>query len=363
MASILDRLPHDAPEVLFAGRVGAVRLPDGRALEIEGGVARVIEAAREPDDNTVPAPDQSMPVRRPGYMDVFPFIEPTNWADVEADWDATALELWRRRHQSDAYVWQSPYIGGAIRAAQARRRAVIDGIQPLALSYQLSFGDPSDPEIAYQLLHAVQGLADAARMFQIPVVSGGLAMQGDGESGGDLRPSVQVAAHGLPAGRSGRTHFQDGDTILLAGRMTPALGGSLWLESRGISACYPPPIDLVAEQRAQTVVQEALETGLARTARACGRGGLLITLAECAAGAKRGSEVRMPAGWADLPLAAVLFSEAQSRFALSCEPKAAGDIVELGRRADVPIQALGSVGGQAVVVDALARIPLAELAK
>ncbi|MDE3076177.1 MAG: hypothetical protein KGJ86_12185, partial [Chloroflexota bacterium] len=178
MASILDRLPHTGHGVVFSGRVGAVRLPDGRQLLISAGGTESFGQAAEPVDNWRTGPDERHPARRPSYMHAFPLSYAPSavrlakakdpwpwasgpWAGGEHDWTSLALLLWRRRDTPDDYVRQDPYTGGAIRVCQALRQTALAGSQAVALSYQLRFGDfDGDSEAMYQLAKTVEGMSD-----------------------------------------------------------------------------------------------------------------------------------------------------------------------------------------------------------
>ncbi|HVA24929.1 MAG TPA: hypothetical protein VMW62_11115, partial [Chloroflexota bacterium] len=118
MGSILDVLPHGG--ALFAGRTGAISLPDGRFLLVTPGSASIAGMAHEPPDNAIAAPDEHLPVRRPTYMDAYPLLGfPSPAAAGEGKGEgalqAAFNRLWLRRDEPDDYIRQDPYTGGMIR--------------------------------------------------------------------------------------------------------------------------------------------------------------------------------------------------------------------------------------------------------
>ena len=350
MASILDSLPHEG--AVFAGRTGAIPLPDGRFLLVEPGSARIVSSVSEPPDNRVPAPDGDLPVRRPSYM-AAPFPSPvaTEESEGEGSWRKRLDQIWPRRNDPDDYVRQDPYTGALIRVAQALRNAAPK--TPVALSYRLTFGDPNVPEVAYQLKKAIQGIADATQMFQLPVVAGDLTTRADK----DLHPQVEMSAHTANAAtfsssQAGCQTLKEGEVIALVGRMTNDLSGSLYA---GTSATFPPPIDLIAEGRVLEVVQQIGQ------AAPLGRGGLLVTLARCCACARLGARVTLPATWHSLPPAAILFGEAQSRFLAFLPDDQVPELQQFAEPLQVPVETLGTIGGRELTVEGLITANLEEL--
>src|SRR5438105_15770843 len=82
LASILEALPRAG--ALFAGRVGAVPLPDGRALLVRPDGSEIVERALEPAENVVAAPDESIPTRRPRYLGEIPLFGPARAPMLQA---------------------------------------------------------------------------------------------------------------------------------------------------------------------------------------------------------------------------------------------------------------------------------------
>ena len=348
MGSILDVLPREG--ALFAGRTGALPLPDGRVLLVSPGSAHVASAADEPRDNAIPAPDDSAPVRRPAYLDARPLFAPR---PEEADPVETFQRLWPRRDESDDYVRQDPYTGGMIRVAQAARAGVAGGEKPVALSFRLAV--PLSPRWdslgegpAYQLRQIVRGMADAATMLGLPVLAGQL------HAG---RLDLEAFAHTADAASFSSTAWpapapRTGDVAALVGRMADDVSGSLYLDA---ADSFPPAIDLVVEGRVLEIVQ-ALGGGAP-----LGRGGLLLTLARCCAQARLGARLTLPRAWLSLSRAAVLFGEAQSRFLVFLPPSRIQELLDKAGSLAVPVEPLGELGGADLSLDGIINLDVREL--
>ena len=74
------------------------------------------------------------------------------------------------------YCLLNPYMGGGLAVAEAGRNLVCSGAKPLAVTDCLNFGNPERPDIMWQFIMAVEGIAEACRTFEVPVVSGNVSL-------------------------------------------------------------------------------------------------------------------------------------------------------------------------------------------
>jgi phosphoribosylformylglycinamidine synthase subunit PurL len=135
-----------------------------------------------------------------------------------------------------------------------------------------------------------------------------------------------------------------GDAIVLLGRNTDELGGSEYLSVvHGVVAGDAPAVDLEGERRLQELVLDLNGRGLLRSAHDCAEGGLAVCLAESAMAGDGRFGIRVEVRDA-LPLAPLLFGEAQGRIVVSCPPSDADAVVAAAGAAGVPAAVLGTVG-------------------
>jgi phosphoribosylformylglycinamidine synthase subunit PurL len=107
------------------------------------------------------------------------------------------------------------------------------GARPVAVTDGLNLGNPERPEVAWELAGVVDGIADACRALEVPVVGGNVSLYNESEAGAVYPTPVVVAlgvlddvAHVVPAG------FQaEGDLVVLAGSDRVSLGGSEYLRA------------------------------------------------------------------------------------------------------------------------------------
>ena len=81
------------------------------------------------------------------------------------------------------YVFADPYKGAMIAVSEAARNIVCSGGEPLGVTNCLNFGNPYDPEVYYQFVHAVKGMGDACRKLDTPVTGGNVSFYNQNPDG------------------------------------------------------------------------------------------------------------------------------------------------------------------------------------
>ncbi|MFN2463197.1 MAG: phosphoribosylformylglycinamidine synthase subunit PurL, partial [Candidatus Dormibacteria bacterium] len=244
------------------------------------------------------------------------------------------------------YCYLDPRTGAAIAVAEAARNIVATGARPAAVTDCLNFGNPEKPEVFWELKEAVEGMADACRALELPVVSGNVSLYND-TSGVSIYPSPVVGMVGVLDDIDKRVTagFKEaGDVVLLVGTGGDDMGGSEFQKLfGGRVAGLPPRLDIDAERRSHEVVLEAADDRLLRSAHDVSDGGLAVALAESALI----GGVGVSCDRLDLAPAS-LFGETQSRFLVSCRPRDVESLETLARRHRVSCTRLGTVGGAEV---------------
>jgi len=248
------------------------------------------------------------------------------------------------------FVYLDPEVGGRIAVSEAARNIVCSGAEPLAITDNLNFGNPEKPEIFWQMEKAVDGMAEACRALNTPVIGGNVSLYNENKLGA-IYPTPVVGMVGLVADVDHLTTqaFQaEGDRIVLLGETRAELGGSeLQYAVLGVTEGRPPQLDLAVESRLLDAVLAAIRAGLVRSAHDLAEGGLAVALAESCISGRIGAKVALDSGLrADL----ALFSESQSRILLSVEPGKADELLRLMAAAGVPAADIGVVGGGDLVV-------------
>src|SRR4051812_47791538 len=139
------------------------------------------------------------------------------------------------------YCHADPYEGGKQAIAEAYRNLCAVGATPLAATDCLNFGNPQRPEIMGQLVGCIEGMAEACRALDFPIVSGNVSLynetKGEDGTGSAILPTPAIGGVGLLEDwrKAGTIAFKaKGESIYLLYSGTavadPAvLGRSIWL--------------------------------------------------------------------------------------------------------------------------------------
>ncbi|MFI5226000.1 MAG: phosphoribosylformylglycinamidine synthase subunit PurL, partial [Candidatus Limnocylindrales bacterium] len=244
-----------------------------------------------------------------------------------------------------------PWLGAVLSVAEATRNVAITGARPLGVTNCLNYGDPSRPEAFWQLSEAVRGVGDACRALGLPVTGGNVSLYNESPSGA-IDPTPEIGVVGLlddVESRVGPAFAAAGDAICLVGESTPGLAGSAYAAlAGGASEDGPPSVDLAREAALQRFIREAVARGLVTAAQDISGGGLATALAEAAIWGGLGARVRVPVAGSP---AVELFGESPSRLVATSRPRHAPALELLARQFGLPVERIGEVGGDRLVVE------------
>jgi phosphoribosylformylglycinamidine synthase len=244
------------------------------------------------------------------------------------------------------YCYLNPRRGAMLALAEAARNVACAGGVPIGATNCLNFGNPERPEIMWQFVECVEGLAEACRALDIPITGGNVSLYNETD-GRAIYPTPVIGVVGLldDADRVLKRVFRhDGDEIVLLGDSFGELGGSEYLKViAGQVRGDAPRLDLERERGLITLLGRAAAAGLIQSAHDCSDGGVAVTLAECAFDSGGiGLDVDLPAAGG---IAATLFGESASRAVVSVRPEDRARLQALASELGVPFHFIGRAGG------------------
>ncbi len=260
------------------------------------------------------------------------------------------------------YVEADARTGGAQAVVEAWRNLVAVGARPLAITDCMNFGNPERPRIMGQFARAIDGMAEACRALDFPVVSGNVSLYNETD-GRAVQPTPGIGGVGLleDGGRRATIAYTAPDlTLLLVGECFGWLGASLYLREIAESEDgAPPPVDLAAERRSGDLVRGLIERGDVTTCHDLADGGLLVALAEMALASGIGMSLDAPpSGMAPM---AWWFGEDQGRYVLAVDRDRQQAVLAAAREAGVLVRAIGRTGGDALAIAGQGALDLARL--
>lgn len=180
-------------------------------------------------------------------------------------------------------VYLNPYVGGKIALVEAASNIIASGALPLAITDCLNYGDPTDPEIFWELHHSIEGMAEACRVFDTPVISGNVSLYNE-NNGSAIYPTPMVGMVGLIKDAkyvipSRVQHV--GDKLYLVGKTSNDYAGSeLQKMMTGEIAGTLADFDLEHVHDYLSRLLKAEQSGLVASAHDLSEGGLAVAAAE-----------------------------------------------------------------------------------
>jgi phosphoribosylformylglycinamidine synthase subunit PurL len=255
------------------------------------------------------------------------------------------------------YGYLDPRRGAMLAVAEAARNVACAGGSPIGATNCLNFGNPERPEIMWQFVEAVEGIAEACTALDVPITGGNVSLYNETD-GQAIYPTpiigvvgvIEDARHAVT-----RTFKQAGDEILVLGANVAGLGGSEYLKTiHGLVRGVPPELDLDRERALIALLSRAAAAGFVQSAHDCSDGGLAVTLAECAfdtGGIGLDVDVAaVPTAGQAQAAATTLFGESASRAVVSVAPGNLAALMALANELAVPVARLGRTGGSRISI-------------
>ncbi|GJM01622.1 MAG: phosphoribosylformylglycinamidine synthase subunit PurL [Rhodomicrobium sp.] len=231
------------------------------------------------------------------------------------------------------YCYSDPYEGGKQAVVETWRNITAVGATPLAITNCLNFGNPTRPDIMGQFVGCLEGMGDACRALDYPIVSGNVSLYNE-TNGIGIPPTPAIGGIGLIDDHDKLTSValtDEGLALILVGETKGHVGQSLFQELlTGDFNGAPPPVDLALERRTGDAVRELILSGKLSAVHDVSDGGLLVAIAEmCLAGdvgvilEPYQGQIKREAYW---------FGEDQARYLLAVPAgEATGIIAELSK--------------------------------
>ncbi|WP_026940860.1 phosphoribosylformylglycinamidine synthase subunit PurL [Hellea balneolensis] len=261
------------------------------------------------------------------------------------------------------YVQADPYMGGKQCVAETWRNLTCVGADPIAITDCLNFGNPERPEIMGQFVGAIEGMNEACRAFDYPVVSGNVSLYNE-TNGAAIPPTPAVGGVGLIPDLDyfvTLTGAKDGDTLIMIGDTQGWLGSSIYLrEILRREEGAPPPVDLEAEKRNGDYVRKLIRNKRVNAVHDCSDGGLAVAACEMAFAGNIGLHLSRAI---ECPTHAWLFGEDQARYLVAVEENSVNPVISTAKAKGVSAQIVGKIGGDRIKADDGFDVSLAGLRK
>ncbi len=288
--------------------------------------------------------------------------QPDNAGVIRVD-ESTNLGVAISTDANGRYTKLDPRTGAQLALAEAYRNVAASGARPMAITDCLNFGSPENPDSMWQLVEAIEGLADACFELSIPVTGGNVSLYNGTSDVGDpnaaIHPTPVVGVLGVidDVRLATTTGWRnEGDSIFLLGTTRDELDGSAWADVlHHHLGGVPPIVDLPAERALGEVLVNGSRDSLISSAHDLSEGGLIQGLLESSIRFGLGAKISIAQiterdGVSDF---AALFSESTARALVSVPRGEEVRFVDSMVARSVPFIKIGEAGHAVDGVQAL----------
>ena len=215
------------------------------------------------------------------------------------------------------YCKSFPISGGKQIVCENWRNIVSVGAKPLAITNCLNFGNPENSQIMGEFAECLQGISEACKFLDYPVVSGNVSFY-NGTNKKNIYPTPVIGGVGLIQNLSNPINHllkKENSIIILVGKTFGHLGQSCFIkENFSINEGNPPEVNLKNEKENGENVLSLIQKNLVLSAHDVSSGGLIVSLSEMSIASKLGVKIQKPKKLTNLN--EYFFGEDQSRYLL-----------------------------------------------
>ena len=249
----------------------------------------------------------------------------------------------------------NPEEGCAMAVAEAARNIVCSGGMPSAITNCLNFGNPYNPEVYWQFVGSIKGMAKSCKKFSTPVTGGNVSFYNQSAIDGvevPVFPTPTIGMLGIVEDKENimSLAFKNSDSLIyLIGESKNDISCSEYLASyHDFHESSTPPFDLDVEYELQQTTSNLIKDKLILSAHDVADGGLFIALLESSMFNNLGFSINT---LDNIRKDAFLFGESPSRIVVSIEPKNKDSFEKFMLSTNTTFNHLGNVTSGDIIID------------
>jgi len=262
------------------------------------------------------------------------------------------------------YCTADPILGGKQVVCETWRNLISVGADPIAITNCLNFGNPEKEIIMGQFVETIDGISQACKYLNYPVVSGNVSFYNETQNKA-ISPTPTIGGVGLITNLDNmisQNFKKIGNYIIIIGKTLGHLSQSeFFREVMGISSGPPPETNLFNEKNNGIIVKKLISEKLLKSVHDVSSGGILLTLAEMCISGKIGAKIKLPSN--KITSHEYLFGEDQSRYIIEVEEKDKKNVCEELAKNSIYYEIIGKTQKDNLSIDSEFNIKLSELEK
>ncbi|MDC3030405.1 phosphoribosylformylglycinamidine synthase subunit PurL [Candidatus Pelagibacter sp.] len=263
---------------------------------------------------------------------------------------------------SAVYCWAHPLTGGKQVVCESWRNLISVGASPIAITNCLNFGSPENEENMGEFVECVQGIGEASKYLDFPVVSGNVSFYNQTKEIG-IKPTPAIGGVGLIR------NFEDmitmdlkevNNLILVIGKTEGHMDQSLFARNVLDEINGPPPeINLFNEKNNGETLLKLIQKKYIKSAHDISLGGLITALSKMCIKGNKGIQLKKPKFL--ISEIEYFFSEDQGRYLIEINPKDLKNVINILEKNAVHYDELGVIDEKFMTINEKTKVTIDEL--
>jgi len=260
------------------------------------------------------------------------------------------------------YCLANPLVGGKQVVCETWRNLISVGSIPLAITNCLNFGNPEKEKIMGQFVETIDGISQACKYLDFPVVSGNVSFYNETQNKA-IAPTPTIGGVGLikNLNKMMTKNLKEIEShIIVVGKTLGHLYQSeFFREVMNIREGPPPEINLFNEKNNGLTILSLISKELLNSVHDVSSGGILVTLSEMCISGKIGAKIKIP--HENIDSHEYLFGEDQSRYIIEVSEKNKDEVAKILQKNSVYFEVIGKTQKESLVLNNEINIKLSDL--
>ena len=265
---------------------------------------------------------------------------------------------------SAVYCFAHPLTGGKQVVCESWRNLISVGAEPIAITNCLNFGNPEKDTNMGEFVECVQGIGEASKYLNFPVVSGNVSFYNETKDKG-IKPTPAIGGVGLIKNFKNMITMdfkKVNNIVLVIGKTEGSLDQSIFArEILNIKNGPPPEINLFNEKNNGETVFNLIKKKLIMSAHDISLGGIMVAIAKMCIKSKKGIKLKKTNQL--INQFQYLFSEDQGRYIVEIEKDKYQEVKEILNKSSVHYDELGHILDKDIIIDDKTKLSIDDLLK
>ncbi len=263
---------------------------------------------------------------------------------------------------SATYCWAHPLTGGKQVVCETWRNLISVGAKPIAVTNCLNFGSPEKEENMGEFVECVQGISEACKYLDYPVVSGNVSFYNETKDIG-IKPTPTIGGVGLIKDykKMITMDFKEINNIILVigkteGHIDQSLLSRIILnENNG----PPPEVNLFNEKNNGLTLLNLIEKNFIKSAHDVSLGGIITAISKMCIKGEKGIQIKKPKFL--INEIEYFFAEDQGRYLIEINPKDLKEVSKILDKNSVHYDEIGKIIDKEMIIDQKTKLTIDEL--